>query len=71
MISLSLTRTQLYLINSLFLWLALCFSVRKRLKKQMEMLASKNEQLKKRDQDMTEEYKHNIQQFERLKKKTK
>lgn len=35
------------------------------------MLASKNEQLKKRDQDMTEEYKHNIQQFERLKKKTK
>ncbi|XP_027140141.1 dynein regulatory complex protein 1 [Larimichthys crocea] len=46
-------------------------SVRKRLKKQMEMLASKNEQLKKRDQDMTEEYKHNIQQFERLKKKTK
>ncbi|TKS76099.1 Dynein regulatory complex protein 1 [Collichthys lucidus] len=46
-------------------------SIKKHLKKQIEMLAVKNEQLKKRDQDLTEKYKHNIQQFERLKKKTK
>ncbi|KAG8011346.1 Dynein regulatory complex protein 1 [Nibea albiflora] len=46
-------------------------SLIKRLKKQMEMISIQDAELKKKRQELTEEYKQNIQQFERLKKKTK
>lgn len=52
-------------------WMALFFSLQTEIKKLMSQFSSQEKQFKKKNHDLLEDYKRNIQQYESLQSKIK